>query len=199
MKNRFSTVDILASIGELKKSCLGSIISTIYDLNPKTYLFKLKRHEETTMMLIESGCRIHSTDYNWPKNQFPSMVTMKLRKHLRNRRLHGVKQLGVDRIVQLTVGTGDRVNHVFIELFDRGNIILCDHDYVIILALRWRRDDHNNIICGTGLKYNADGYRTLQVMSVDAISKSVKDSETVSRFIMNNLCKCKIAANREND
>lgn len=42
----------------------------------------------------------------WSKDKasMPSNFTLKLRKHLRTRRLEDVRQLGVDRIVDFTFG-----------------------------------------------------------------------------------------------
>ena len=59
-----------------------------------------------------------------------------LRKHLRNKRLESLKQLGFDRIVDLQFGTGDAAYHVFLELYDKGNIVLTDCDLIILNILR---------------------------------------------------------------
>lgn len=44
--------------------------------------------------------------FQWAKekSETPSNFTLKLRKHLRTRRLEDVRQLGVDRIVDFTFG-----------------------------------------------------------------------------------------------
>ncbi len=65
---------------------------------------------------------------------------MKLRKHIRQRRLDAIRQLGVDRIVDMQFGGDDRACHVIVELYDRGNILLTDADYVILNVLRPRTD-----------------------------------------------------------
>lgn len=59
-----------------------------------------------------------------------------MRKHLRNKRLESLKQLGSDRIVKLQFGTNEAAYHIIIELYDRGNIILTDHEMVILYVLR---------------------------------------------------------------
>lgn len=61
---------------------------------------------------------------------------MKLRKHLKNKRLEAITQLGIDRIIDLQFGTNDACYHVILELYDRGNIILCDYEYTILNVLR---------------------------------------------------------------
>lgn len=56
------------------------------------------------MLLFESGVRIHTTEYDWPKSSAPSGFSMKLRKHLKNKRVESINQLGVDRIVDIQFG-----------------------------------------------------------------------------------------------
>ena len=63
-----------------------------------------------------------------------------LRKHIRNKRLESIRQLGVDRVVDLQFGSGEVANHVILELYDRGNLVLTDHQYTILNILRPRTD-----------------------------------------------------------
>jgi predicted ribosome quality control (RQC) complex YloA/Tae2 family protein len=111
-------------------------VNQIYDIDNKTYLIRLHRNEEKTVLLLESGNRIHTTAFEWPKNVSPSGFSMKLRKHLKNKRLEAIAQLGIDRIIDLQFGTGEACYHVILELYDRGNIILCDNEYIILNVLR---------------------------------------------------------------
>ena len=50
-------------------------------------------------MLIESGVRVHLTTYERDKAQVPSTFPLKLRKHVRTRRIEKVEQLGADRVI----------------------------------------------------------------------------------------------------
>ena len=43
-------------------------------------------------MLIESGVRVHLTTYERDKAQVPSNFTLKLRKHVRTRRIEKVER-----------------------------------------------------------------------------------------------------------
>lgn len=158
MKSRFSTVDILAMVAELQKSVVGMRVVQVYDVDTKTYLFKLSRQEEKAVLLIESGVRLHTTEFAWPKNQSPSGFAMKLRKHLKNKRIERLAQLGADRVVDLQFGTGEAAYHVILELYDRGNVVLTDGDYLILNILRPRalgRDEDVKLVVRE--KYPVDG------------------------------------------
>lgn len=61
---------------------------------------------------------------------------LQMRKHLKNKRLEVLRQLGMDRIVDLQFGSGEAAYHVILELYDRGNIILTDYQLVILNVLR---------------------------------------------------------------
>uniref|UniRef100_A0A182T9E5 NFACT RNA-binding domain-containing protein n=1 Tax=Anopheles maculatus TaxID=74869 RepID=A0A182T9E5_9DIPT len=111
-------------------------VNQIYDIDNKTYLIRLARNEEKVVLLMESGLRFHTTSFEWPKNVAPSGFTMKMRKHLKNKRLESLQQLGVDRIVDFQFGSGEAAYHIILELYDRGNILLTDCDLRILNILR---------------------------------------------------------------
>ncbi|XP_066142754.1 ribosome quality control complex subunit NEMF homolog [Euwallacea fornicatus] len=135
MKTRFNTLDIVCVVKELQKF-IGLRVNNIYDIDSKTYLIRLQGGEQKQVILLESGNRIHSTNFEWPKNVAPSGFSMKLRKHLKNKRLESLSQLGVDRIVDLQFGSGEAAYHVILELYDRGNIVLTDYEMTILYVLR---------------------------------------------------------------
>ena len=137
MKTRFSTLDIGFELSELQ-NLIGMRVNRIYDVDHKTYLLKLQRPQEKAVLLLESGVRLHTTRFEWPKNEPPSGFTMKLRKHLVNKRLESIRQLGIDRVVELTFGSSDAAYHLILELYDKGNLVLADHKYLILNILRPR-------------------------------------------------------------
>ena len=134
MKLRFSTLDIVALLPELNERCQGLRVANVYNVNNKTYLIKLskstgdvKEEDEDTnknVLLIESGCRLHLTEFDWPKEPTPNGFSMKLRKHLKNKRIEHIKQFGLDRIIDIQFGIRDAAYHIIIELYNRGNILI---------------------------------------------------------------------------
>uniref|UniRef100_A0A182P3X4 NFACT RNA-binding domain-containing protein n=1 Tax=Anopheles epiroticus TaxID=199890 RepID=A0A182P3X4_9DIPT len=134
-KTRFNTYDVVCSVTELQK-LIGMRVNQIYDIDNKTYLIRLARNEEKVVLLLESGLRFHTTSFEWPKNVAPSGFTMKMRKHLKNKRLECLRQLGVDRIVDFQFGSGEAAYHIILELYDRGNILLTDCELRILNILR---------------------------------------------------------------
>ncbi|XP_038077635.1 nuclear export mediator factor Nemf-like [Patiria miniata] len=143
MKSRYTTIDLRAAISELGVRLMGLRVINIYDINNKTYLIKLQGTDKKEMLLIESGIRINSTDFDWPKSNMPSNFSMKLRKHLKSRRLNQLHQLGMDRVVDMQFGSDEAAYHLIVELYDRGNIFLTDSEYTILNLLRTRTDSED--------------------------------------------------------
>ncbi|PSC75362.1 nuclear export mediator factor Nemf-like isoform X1 [Micractinium conductrix] len=148
VKQRFSSADVAAEAACLRQRCLGMRVANVYDINPKTYVLKLARSGEDSdkvLLLVESGVRFHTIEAMPEKADTPSNFTLKLRKHIRTRRLESVKQLGVDRIVQLTFGSGPAACHLLLEFYAQGNVILADDKFEVLTLLRSHRDDAKNI------------------------------------------------------
>ncbi|KAG0288621.1 hypothetical protein BGZ96_007604 [Linnemannia gamsii] len=137
-KLRFGSLDVRATVATLQQSIVGLRLQNVYDVNSRTYLFKFSKPDRKEMVLIESGIRMHTTLYIRDKSITPSGFCIKIRKHLRTRRLTGVKQLGSDRIVDFEFGADDVNNtyHIIAEFYAAGNLILTDGHYKILSILR---------------------------------------------------------------
>ena len=137
-KIRFSTADAKCEVRDIRSLLLGQRVANVYDLNERTYVFKfaVPGQSEKILLLLESGIRFHTTKYARDKSEMPSPFCMKLRRHIRTRRLEDVKQLCGDRIVDFKFGSGDSVYHIILELYANGNIVLADGNYEILALLR---------------------------------------------------------------
>uniref|UniRef100_A0A671V689 Ribosome quality control complex subunit NEMF n=1 Tax=Sparus aurata TaxID=8175 RepID=A0A671V689_SPAAU len=159
MKTRFTTVDIRAVIAEVNANYIGMRVYNVYDIDNKTYLIRLQKPDSKAVLLVESGTRIHSTDFEWPKNMMPSGFAMKCRKHLKSRRLTQVKQLGIDRVIDIQFGSDEAAYHLIIELYDRGNIILADYEYTILNLLRFRTAEAEDVKIAVRERYPVESAR----------------------------------------
>ncbi|KAL3102029.1 hypothetical protein niasHS_003438 [Heterodera schachtii] len=177
MKTKFATFDLCAALHDLR-AFVGMRVVNVYDINSKTYLIKLQRPNEKAFILFESGIRIHSTTYDWPKATIPSGFSMKFRKHINTRRLTAVSQVGVDRIVDLQFGDGERMCHVIVELYDRGNVVLTDHNYQILNILRPRTDHDTDVRISVRERYPLE-------LARQSINDFLPSSENILLFLQN--------------
>ncbi|KAM1498871.1 hypothetical protein ACFX10_021644 [Malus domestica] len=137
VKVRMNTADVAAEVKCLRR-LIGMRCSNVYDLSPKLMNSSGVTESgecEKVFLLSESGVRLHTTLYVRGKSGTPSGFTLKLRKHIRTRRLEDVRQLGYDRIVLFQFGLGANVYYVILELYAQGNVILADSGFMVEVDL----------------------------------------------------------------
>ncbi|XP_043462985.1 nuclear export mediator factor NEMF homolog [Leptopilina heterotoma] len=175
MKTRFNTYDLVSTITGLQP-LIGMRVNQVYDIDNRTYLIRLQRNEEKRVLLIESGNRFHTTAFEWPKNVAPSGFSMKMRKHLKNKRLESLKQIGSDRIVDFQFGSGEAAYHIILELYDRGNIILTDYEMTILNVLR-PHTEGDKIRFAVREKYPLDRAHKEIMPSIQEIKKRIESAK----------------------
>jgi predicted ribosome quality control (RQC) complex YloA/Tae2 family protein len=75
------------------------------------------------------------------------------RRYLRSKRVENISQVGNDRIIDITFGSGDAENHIIMELYANGNIILTDHSYLILALLRSHEKEASDVTIKVGETY----------------------------------------------
>jgi len=185
MKSRFSTLDIISILDELQQY-VGMRVNQVYDIDNKTYLIKLNQPEKKAVLLIESGTRIHTTEFEWPKNPAPSGFSMKLRKHINNKRLEYIKQCGVDRVIDLQFGSGEAAYHLILEMYDRGNLVLTDWEFKILNILRPRVAGEEKFLVRETypLELCKQEFNVLDEESLKDFLSKAKDNDTLKKALM---------------
>ncbi|KAL3641867.1 hypothetical protein CASFOL_012682 [Castilleja foliolosa] len=181
VKVRMNIADVAAEVKCLRR-LIGMRCSNVYDLSPKTYVFKLMSssgvtesgESEKVLLLMESGVRLHTTEYMRDKSNTPSGFTLKLRKHIRTRRLEDVRQLGYDRIVLFQFGQGANAHYVILELYAQGNIILTDPEFTVLTLLRSHRDDNKGIAIMSRHRYPVEQSRTFERTTKEKMSEALQ-------------------------
>ncbi|KAG5486077.1 hypothetical protein LSCM4_06785 [Leishmania orientalis] len=143
VKQRMTALDVRATVEEMRASLIGLRLLNIYNISNKMFLFKFGHGESKKNVLLESGTRFHVTELAREKPKLPSQFTLKLRKHVRAWRLDSISQLQHDRTIDLCFGVSSTEGcfHIIVELFSKGNVILTDYTYKIMMLLRTHRDD----------------------------------------------------------
>lgn len=195
-KSRLGSLDVRAILLELRPALEGAHLQNIYDIDSRTYLLKFAKKASKTLVLLESGVRLHSTKYGREdSNTFPSAFAAKLRKHLRDRRLTRCEQIGFDRVVHFEFGHESRPEltlHLFLELYALGNLILTDSSIKVIALLRQvvikdRDSGESRCVLAVGDVYQQDalgtgGCLTLNpCQSSDMVASSSEGTKTMMR------------------
>ncbi|CAH8454677.1 unnamed protein product [Schistosoma turkestanicum] len=184
MKLLYTTFDVMVSVSEIKNQILGYRVNNIYDVDNKTYLLKLAstKSDDKAILLLESGSRLHLTDFDWPKNVIPSGFSMKLRKHIRNKKIVDIYQIGADRVVDIQIGYESSAYHLILELYDRGNMLLTDDSFTILHLLRPRTDKNQNIRFAAHEKYHTTSCR--QILECFRDLKDQESLKDIENFLI---------------
>ncbi|MFQ6130343.1 MAG: ribosome rescue protein RqcH [Candidatus Hadarchaeaceae archaeon] len=138
MKLCMSGLDIMVCVRELKNA-IGARVDNVYELDG-VFLLRLRSKEGHQDLLLEPGRRAHLTGRKYEPPKKPSAYAMFLRKHLTDALLVAVEQPHLERVIKFKFsGKGERL--LILELFGKGNLVLCDGQLNIIQPHRvevWR-------------------------------------------------------------
>lgn len=138
MKLAMSRLDIMVCVRELK-NCIGARVERIYEADG-TIVIIMRKEGRRLSIVCEMGRRVSLAGRPPKAPRNPTPFAMLLRKHLRNSVLAGVEQPELERVV-LFEFSGEERRFLAVELFGRGNAVLCDGSMRIIHPYRseaWR-------------------------------------------------------------
>jgi predicted ribosome quality control (RQC) complex YloA/Tae2 family protein len=144
MKTEMSSFDVMAMVGELQCEMR---IKKIYQPSPTELRIQIRPREGGSKnLLVEVGKKMYLSRFTLPSPKFPSNFAMTLRKYLANTIVKEVRQLGFDRIVEITSESRDDRYKVIFELFGEGNVLLIDMEGRIKAVMKRRRYKHRELV-----------------------------------------------------
>ncbi len=129
-----SSVDIKACVRELEDEIVGGKVEKIYHYPPNEIRIKLYANGRKDL-IVEAGRRIHLTKFPKESPKFPSSFAMLLRKHLEGGKIKAIEQHDFDRVIKLEIERRDGKKYIIAELFSKGNVILTDENFRVIMPL----------------------------------------------------------------
>lgn len=143
-----SGVDVRAEVSELKP-LLPLWIGKIYQYDNACFGFRLNGEEKRRhLFYCERGVRAHLVSELPPAPKNPSGFSMYLRKYIEGGRVLSIQQKGIERVIIFEIGKGVNEYRLILELFDDGNLILTDKNFVIMNALVQKRFRERDITAG---------------------------------------------------
>lgn len=147
-----SGLDVCSMLSELRAH-LPLWFGKIYQYDTKTLGIRLNGEDKAKYyFIIEAGRRAHCLAELPPAPQNPSGFSMLLRKYLSGGKVLDIRQYGLQRIFEFIIGKKDTTFHLIIELFDEGNMVLCDSSYTIIKPLWHHRFKDRDVVPGVEYK-----------------------------------------------
>jgi predicted ribosome quality control (RQC) complex YloA/Tae2 family protein len=143
-----SGIDVRAVVSELQ-ALLPLWINKVFQFGGATMGIRLNGEEHAKhLLIIEPGRRVHLVG-EFPKPpKIPPQFAMFLRKHLAGGKVLDIRQHGLSRTIIFDIGKGGTTLHLIVELYDSGNVILCDSGYVIMRPFSHQRFRDRDIVPG---------------------------------------------------
>ena len=146
MKKALSSPDLRAFV-EGWQSLVGARVEQIQRPEANLLHLKLRRRQWGTQHLL-----VDLQGWAWLGDAPDGAPTTggfvtELRRHIRKARFESIAQLGADRIMELRFAAGEARPVLLLELFHRGNALLCE-DGVIVQALRRQEFRHRTLAPG---------------------------------------------------
>ena len=117
---------------ELREPLDGSRLDNLYQLDPGTFLLRLKdRQRRRRQLLLPLAGLPHLNPGKFTTPSTPSLAAQVLRKHLRDARVTGIEQPGLDRILWLDLERQETSSRLVVELFRQGNLLLVQNGILI--------------------------------------------------------------------
>jgi len=128
-------------------------INKIFHPQKKEFLFQLHLPNIGKKILnIKLPNLIYLSDEKGEFDQ-PSGFCMFLRKHLTNARIRSVMQKGFERIIEIRLETKDNAYFLIMELFLKGNLILCDKEYKMLAVEERQKWKQREVRTGMTYKF----------------------------------------------
>lgn len=164
-----------AITNELSQALVGLRLANIYDISSKKFLLKFAISGKKEQLIVDSGFRLHTTEFTRPTAAAPSAFTSRLRKFLKTRRCTSLLQIGTDRIIELQFSDGGY--RLFLEFFASGNVILTDADLKILAILRTVHEGEGQEPQRVGLTYsleNRQNYGGVPPLTKERVREALK-------------------------
>lgn len=145
-----------AITSEASELVTGYRLQNIYNLvsNKRSFLLKFAKPDSKVNIVVESGLKVYVSEFQRPTLPQPSGFVVKLRKHLKTKRLTRIYQLGDDRICVMEFNDG--LYYLVFEFFSAGNIVLLDSDKIILSLFRLVDEHENNSKYAVGETYSTN-------------------------------------------
>lgn len=120
-------------------------LNKIQNISDEELLFVLRTHTKTEKLVINvhsNTNRIYLNDYSYPSQMTPSNFVMVLRKNCNQAILEDIKQIGFDRILEMSIVARDELGDIkkyklYVELMGKySNLVFVDQQGIIIDALK---------------------------------------------------------------
>lgn len=172
-----SYFDLQIIVSELQSQITNYRLANIYDLlNSSGFLLKFAIPDSKKLLIVNPGFQIHLTDFTRDTTLTPGNYVVKLRKHLKTRRVNRVALAKNDRVMVISF-SDNHAFHLVFEFFAGGNMILLDDQFKILALLKTVSRDKTSLA-------PTDRYAIGATYDIDALLLKDTESESISPTVI---------------
>jgi len=176
-----SSVEIKQWINTNKKLIETSRITQIYRYNKKELVISLNTKEGKKFLTIQVPNTIFLTDFKPEGNHKDTGFGRWLRNNLKGHIIENIDQIRAERIVIIKT----RFYIIYIELFGKGNITICDNENKILITIEKQEMKDRSIVKGG--KYNLpesfDSFNSDEETIKSKIKECENETISISKFL----------------
>ncbi len=194
MKKTLAAIELIRVVKELKENLINGKMNQIYvdfdrvNATKKEILLEFyvpNKGKQILRILLPSLLYLTATKPETPEK--PDGYCLYLRKWLKNARVKDIEQLGAERIIKFTLEAKDPtkteytqvIYYLFLELFSKGNMILCNNQDIILSPLEIEEWSERSIKPKEKYTYPKKEYNIFTMEEKDfvkAVEASTKES-----------------------
>lgn len=137
-------ITIKAIVEELNEKLVGGHIQKVYQLNNHVILLNIYNKGNYKLLISSNpqNARLHLTNSKYDNPTKPPQFAMILRKHIQNYVIKDIKQISLDRSVEIIISGKDDLGfetdkRIMIDIMGKhSNIVLTDKNYIVIEAIK---------------------------------------------------------------
>jgi len=133
MKLQLYGLDVSYILKELEILKTGKVVKIIQP-SKSSFIFRFFTKQGNRVLHLNIPKALYLSDKTTIVEKVPQFCQA-LRNHFINTILLDIEQRGLERILIFTFKTKDGIKKIILELFSRGNLIVCEEDYTILLPL----------------------------------------------------------------
>jgi len=138
LKSSMSWLDIKVWIEECRPRLVGSYIDNVYLLD-NIIVLRLRTSKGIETLVLEPSKRINITSSDIRRLAKPTSRQSLWRSLLRECRIIGIRQLGLERVIELHLRCGSEERRLVLELLPRGVALVTDLEGKILVSTESRR------------------------------------------------------------
>jgi predicted ribosome quality control (RQC) complex YloA/Tae2 family protein len=179
MKDEVSALDLYFLVKEFQE-LISSKVNQIYQLSKKEFLFEFHVPNVGKKMLrIVVPSYLYLTETKGEMPEKPEGFCLHLRKSFKNSRVREINLVDFERIIEIVFEKKEGKKKMFLEFFDKGNLIVCNTDNKISSVLEFQKWTKRIIKPKEIYKYPTKGFK-IDKLNVETLRKLVSQSENDS-------------------